>query len=314
LAERSKALAQGASPKGRGFEPHSCQACSACALAFNTRPRTLCPRTLWHTATQGSWLRAPFANLFRPFSAPPCLPTLPPFRARPLAPSLRLPDVLRSIRRPSVCRDPFPWSADPVATKHHTPRLTASRLRSAYAVGCLIVAAVRKALAKSIRRGAEHTTSHPSPLRVARVRFLRAHVRVLAMEYTSKRALGAASFFGSVVLCDPILRIVCPLPSSRGREKATICVSTPRPFPPSFPPWRMYCLPLVCACPRLVHPNVGCNPFLVHLDPFATKHPQPAYSLRSAYVLSCLFCCDGWNTTPSTSIRSGAEHATSRSA
>ena len=127
--------------------------------------------------------------------------------------------MLRSIRRPSVCRNPFPWSADPVATKHHTPRLTASRLRSAYAVGCLIVAAVRKALAKSIRRGAEHTTSPPSPLRVARVRFLRAHGRVLAMEYTSKRAMGAASFFGSVVLYDAILRILCPPPSSRGREK-----------------------------------------------------------------------------------------------
>ena len=90
-------------------------------------------------------------------------------------------------------------------------------------------------MAKSIRRGAEHATSPPSPLRVARVRFLRAHVRVLAMEYTSKRALGAASFFGSVVLCDPILRIVCPLPSSRGREKATICASTPRLFPPILP-------------------------------------------------------------------------------
>ena len=25
LAERSKAVAQGAIPKGRGFEPHSCQ-------------------------------------------------------------------------------------------------------------------------------------------------------------------------------------------------------------------------------------------------------------------------------------------------
>ena len=28
LAERSKAVAQGAIPKGRGFEPHSCQTAS----------------------------------------------------------------------------------------------------------------------------------------------------------------------------------------------------------------------------------------------------------------------------------------------
>ena len=36
LAERSKALAYGASPKGRGFEPHSCHVCySGNAYAFS---------------------------------------------------------------------------------------------------------------------------------------------------------------------------------------------------------------------------------------------------------------------------------------
>ena len=33
LAERSKAVAQGAIPKGHGFEPHSCQSCMQCVCA-----------------------------------------------------------------------------------------------------------------------------------------------------------------------------------------------------------------------------------------------------------------------------------------
>ena len=33
LAEWSKALASGASPQGRGFEPHSCHLGSACSRA-----------------------------------------------------------------------------------------------------------------------------------------------------------------------------------------------------------------------------------------------------------------------------------------
>ena len=75
-------------------------------------------------------------------------------------------------------------------------------------------------------------------------------------------------------------------------------------------------MPLVCVCPRLVHPNVGRNPFRVHLVPLATKHhipPHNAYSLRGACALSCLVCCDVKNKTLAKSLRSGAEHTTSGS-
>ena len=75
-------------------------------------------------------------------------------------------------------------------------------------------------------------------------------------------------------------------------------------------------MPLVCVCPRLVRPNVGRNPFRVHLVPLATKHhipPHNAYSLRGACALSCLVCCDVKNKTLAKSLRSGAEHTTSGS-
>ena len=41
LAEWSKALAPGASPQGRGFEPHSCHFCFTSSLAY-VRPHTCC--------------------------------------------------------------------------------------------------------------------------------------------------------------------------------------------------------------------------------------------------------------------------------
>ena len=37
LAERSKAVAQGAIPKGRGFEPHSCHSFSHCDCIVDAR-------------------------------------------------------------------------------------------------------------------------------------------------------------------------------------------------------------------------------------------------------------------------------------
>jgi len=181
LAEQFKALAQSANRKRARARTSQLS-----GMPWLLRLRLTSVRG--HSGTQPR--TAASSALLSPTSSDPSPPhrhsrPFPHFRARPLAPSLRLPDVLRSIRRPSVCRSPFHCSADLSATKHHTPRLAASRRRSAYALACLVVAVVRKAMAKSIRRGAEHATSPPSPLRVARVRLLRAHGRVLAMEYTS---------------------------------------------------------------------------------------------------------------------------------
>ena len=42
LAEWSKALAQGASPQGRGFEPHSCHKRPRHVQEFNARKGTWC--------------------------------------------------------------------------------------------------------------------------------------------------------------------------------------------------------------------------------------------------------------------------------
>jgi len=58
------------------------------------------------------------------------------------------------------------------------------------------------------------------------------------MEYTSKRAMGVASFFGSVVLYDAILRIFTHYPLVVVVTSNTLCFNA-TPLPPSFPTRRM---------------------------------------------------------------------------
>ena len=85
VAERSKAVAQGAIPKGRGFEPHRCQG-----------PVTVWP---WPSATTHV-RRGP-----RPFRCPPYAPHLQPPNS-PLRPLQTIPTALAS-KAPDAPRRPL---------------------------------------------------------------------------------------------------------------------------------------------------------------------------------------------------------------
>ena len=64
LAEWSKALASGASPQGRGFEPHSCHFLTATEVQARTRKNNRIPTTqaygkkVWPSCVR-RWLKAP---------------------------------------------------------------------------------------------------------------------------------------------------------------------------------------------------------------------------------------------------------------
>ena len=84
LAEWSKALAQGASPQGRGFEPHSCHPFNDAGASrrpgSTLEPKSCCDATVAQTHLPAA--PAPLREARRPEAQPRAYDTLPPPPAR----------------------------------------------------------------------------------------------------------------------------------------------------------------------------------------------------------------------------------------